>query len=116
MRRIIGVVLILGAAMAAQAQCEGGCWGCYGCYQPSLDYVFTPGPEITGNYAIPYLHNSTTGADCADPMYYHALGKLKQWHRTRPYSGVSGAKDPWSMQVNKRTLVGIPKPVVKREK
>jgi hypothetical protein len=113
MKRIIGVALIVGAAVVAQAECGGGCGECY---EPSLDYLASPGPEITGNYAIPYIDNSRTGARCADPMYYHALGQLQKWHRTRPYSGVSGAKDPWSMQVQRRPKVGIPKPVVIREK
>jgi hypothetical protein len=117
MKRLIGAALIMGAALGAQAQCPGGCCEItQGCYQPSVDYLISPGPEITGNYATQYIHNSRTDAYCADPMYYHALGQLQKWHRTRPYSGVSGAKDPWSMQVQRRPKVGIPKPVVVREK
>jgi hypothetical protein len=38
------------------------------------------GPEITGNYARPYLYSEATRCWYPDPMYYVAKDALRRWH------------------------------------
>jgi hypothetical protein len=46
------------------------------------------GPEVTGNYAAPYLYSPDTRCWYPDPMYYVAKDALRRWHarqeRCRP--------------------------------
>lgn len=51
------------------------------------------GPEITGNYARPYLYSSATGCWYPDPMYYVAKDALRRWHARR--SCVSSPSESW---------------------
>jgi hypothetical protein len=44
------------------------------------------GPEITGNYALPYLHSQEIQESYADPMFYHAMGHLQRWKARRGQS------------------------------
>ncbi len=38
------------------------------------------GPEVTGNYARPYLYSPDTRCWYPDPMYYVAKDALRRWH------------------------------------
>ena len=74
MRRLFIVLVLAGIPALLQAWCGGGC--------SEGQTTKLPGPEITGNYAYPYLQTSD-GGYVADPMYYYADGALEQWHKIR---------------------------------
>ncbi len=46
------------------------------------------GPEVTGNYARPYLYSPDTGCWYPDPMYYVAKDALRRWNAR--HRGVQG--------------------------
>lgn len=69
-RSIVVILLVAFAAVAAAEPCA---------YQ--LGRNREPGPEITGNYARPYLYSPDTRRWYSDPMYYVACDALRRWHR-----------------------------------
>jgi hypothetical protein len=76
MRQIV-ILITVGIALTAAtawSQC---------CSQPRTRCGPLPGPELSGNYAIPYMYSCETGRWYADPMYYHAYGALDRWHKIR---------------------------------
>ncbi len=66
------------SATFAQAWCNSGCGSC-DCHDPVKQYWYNPGPEITGNYARPYLYSADTGGTYADPAFYSAQRTLANW-------------------------------------
>jgi hypothetical protein len=44
------------------------------------------GPELTGNYAQPYLYSPDTRQWYPDPMFYVAKDALRRWHIRYDYS------------------------------
>jgi hypothetical protein len=72
------VVLCLAAPAAAQ---QGYYTASSGNYDASEAYWWYPGPEITGNYACPYLYDCATDRTYADPAYYNAQNALNRWQR-----------------------------------
>jgi hypothetical protein len=74
MKRLVMCLLIAVGTMAAQSGC---------CDATSGYQLYVAGPELTGNYANPYLYSPTTGRTYADPMFYHAQSALRRWHQIR---------------------------------
>lgn len=46
---------------------------------PYMPATLAPPPEISGNYAVPYLFSPEKGQTYADPMFYHGLRALNRW-------------------------------------
>jgi hypothetical protein len=73
MKKLLIILVFVAAAGPLAAQCSS-----------CSKRVVCPGPEITGNYATPYLTSPCTGESYADPMYYYASDALARWHQIRP--------------------------------
>lgn len=61
--------------------CAGGCANVCDCALPQYRFFYVPGPELTGNYAAPYLYSPDTDQQYADPAYYHAQRVSAAWNR-----------------------------------
>lgn len=61
---------------------------CSGCTATPVDPyglpVLAPPPELTGDYALPYLYSPQTGYAYSDPMYYYGLRQLAKWDAMKP--------------------------------
>lgn len=102
---VLGAVAALALASPAAAQfsarfsagdvlgTDGGAAGSsggtiYPFPNPYMPRTLAPRPELSGNYATPYLYSPSTGQTYADPMYYHALRALERW------DGIQSASRP----------------------
>ena len=61
--------------------CAGGCGNVCDCALPQYRFFYVPGPELTGNYARPYLYSPDTDRQYADPAYYHTQRESAGWNR-----------------------------------
>ena len=62
------------------ATCAGGCANVCDCALPQYRFYYVPGPELTGNYANPYLYSPDTDRQYADPAYYQAQRVSASWN------------------------------------
>ena len=75
------LVIILGlVASIATAACPSGCGNVCDCARPEYRFYFIPGPELTGDYARPYLYSCDTDRWYADPAFYRAQAAAASWN------------------------------------
>lgn len=119
------MVVILGLmASLATAACPTGCGNVCDCARPEYRFYFIPGPELTGDYARPYLYSGDTDRWYADPAFYRAQSRSaswnarsgKGWTATQPGRAQLPSYEQQMRVVTSRSIPAIPRtrPVVEK--
>ena len=96
--------------------CAGGCANVCDCALPQYRFWYVPGPELTGNYAIPYLYSPDTDQRYADPVYYHAQRVASGWNRQQGNGrrATTGLAEPPSVQAQMKVVTSRKIPAAPR--